>query len=238
MVDDHVSELLRSVDEMRPFVLYRIGHRPTDVDIILQTVRETVWHRAGSFDPALGTPSAFVFGITRNIVRSELRKPVPELVELPENLESSTNQDPLAILLRRFDANRWMGLVVDFVGPSDWAVISELALSDGDIEGVAAEHQLSGRGLRTVRDRVCLTALTVRAALAAADANLPLTGSVIVRCVPERGGMREVAEMIRDDADTIAARLQIHAGSARARIATVKRLLTIARTVLQQEITA
>jgi hypothetical protein len=131
-----------------------------------------------------------------------------------------------------------MSLVADFVGAADWAVMTEMALSDGDVDRVAAGHQLTSRGLRTIRDRVSLTAQTVRAALAAVDANLPLTGSVILHCVPEQAGLREVAEMIGDDAETIAATLHIHAGSARARIATAKRLLSVARTVLQQEFAA
>ncbi|NEN07642.1 sigma-70 family RNA polymerase sigma factor [Diaminobutyricibacter tongyongensis] len=238
VADKQVDELLRNVDAMRPFVRYRMRGRPNDVDVVLQSVRETVWHRCEAFDPSRGTPNAFVFGITRNVVRRELCKHFQELDELPEDLESSDTPDPLATLVRRFDAHRWMSLVADFVGASDWAVITEMALSDGDTERVAARHQLTTRGLRTIRDRVSLTAHTVRAALAAVDANLPLTGSVILHCVPERGGLREVAEMIGDDADAIAATLHIHSGSARARIATAKRLLGIARTVIQQEMAA
>jgi hypothetical protein len=49
------------------------------------------------------------------------------------------------------------------------------------------------------------------------------------------GGFRELAEMIGDDANTIAETLHIEPGSARARIATAKRLLMIARVVLEQE---
>ncbi|MFP3394587.1 hypothetical protein SB782_38090, partial [Brevibacillus sp. SIMBA_076] len=63
-------------------------------------------------------------------------------------------------LIRRYDAHRWMVLVADFVGPSDWHVMSDLSLSDGDADRVAFAHQLSKRGLRTVRDRVCQTAHT------------------------------------------------------------------------------
>lgn len=235
VLDDRVGELLRNVDAMRPFVRYRMRTRPDDVDVVLQSVRETVWHRGNAYDPAKGTPNAFVFGITRNIVRRELGKHFREIAELPEEIESISTPDPLAVLVRRFDAHRWMSLVADFVGPADWAVITEIALSDGDTDQVAEFHHLTARALRSVRDRVTLTAHTVRAALAATDANLPITGSVILHCVPERGGLREVAEMIGDDADTIAATLHIHPGSARARIATAKRLLTIARTVLLQE---
>jgi hypothetical protein len=212
--------------------------RPNDVDVVLQTVRETVWRRCSSYDPAKGTPEAFVFGITRHVVLRELERKVSETEEILADIPSRRDVDPLDALIGRFDAHRWMSLVADFVGPSDWTVMSELGLTDGGAERVAAAHQLSSRGLRTVRDRVSQAAHTVRAALAAADAGLPLTGSVIVQCVPERGGFREVAEMLDDDAETIAATLHIHAGSARARIATAKRLLTIARAVLEQEIAA
>ncbi|SEG16415.1 hypothetical protein SAMN04488592_1946 [Microbacterium azadirachtae] len=179
-----------------------------------------------------------MFGITRHVVLREIeRKRVP-LDEMPDDVESSSEIDPLEVMIRRFDAHRWMVLVADFVGPSDWHVMSDLSLAGGDAERVAGAYQLSKRSVRTIHDRVCQTARTVLAALAAADAGLPLTGSVIVSCVPETGGFREVAAMIGEDAGTIAETLRIHPGSARARIATAKRLLMIARTVLEQEVAA
>ncbi|MGH1524227.1 hypothetical protein ACRAWC_09390 [Leifsonia sp. L25] len=179
-----------------------------------------------------------MFGITRHVVLREIeRKHVP-MDDVPDDVESDSDIDPLEAMIRRFSAHRWMVLVADFVGPSDWHVMSDLSLADGDTDRVAEAHQLSKRGVRTIHDRVCQTARTVLAALAAADAGLPLTGSVIVSCVPEVGGFREVAEMIGDDAGTIAATLHIHPGSARARIATAKRLLMIAQTVLEQELAA
>jgi hypothetical protein len=238
VVDDRLDELLRTVDSMRSFVRYRLWGRPNDVDVVLQIVRESVWRRCSAYDPAKGTPNAFVFGITRHVVLRELQRKVVETDELPADIQSGRDVDPLDALIGRFEANRWMSLVADFVGPSDWVVVGELGLTDGDGDRVADTHHLSARGLRTVRERVSQAAHTVRAALAAADAGLPLTGSVVVRCVPERGGFRAVAEMIDDDADTIAARLHIHAGSARARIATAKRLMMIARAVLEQEVSA
>lgn len=236
VLDDRAGELLRNVDAMRPFVRYRMRGRPDDVDAVLQSVREVVWHRCEGYDAARGTPSAFVFGITRNVVRRELARRRQVVAELPEELESPKTPDPLAVLVGRFDAQRWMSLVADFVGPSDWAMITELALRDGDADGVAADHHLTARAFRTIRERVSLTAHTVRAALAAADANVPITGAVLLGCIPERGGLHEVAELLGDDAETIAAALHLHPGSARARIATVKRLLAIARTVLQREL--
>ena len=236
--DARLTELIREVDTLRPYVAFRLRGRPNDVDAVLQIARETVWHRCSTFDPERGSPHAFVFGITRHVVLREIERKYVPMDEVPADIESGSDLDPLEALIRRFDAHRWMVLVADFVGPFDWHVVSDLSLADGDTERVADAHQLSKRGIRTIHDRVCQTARTVLAALAAADAGLPLTGSVIVSCVPEIGGFREVAEMIGEDPSTIADTLHIHPGSARARIATAKRLLMIARSVLEQELAA
>lgn len=117
---------------------------------------------------------------------------------------------------------------------SDWAVVGEIALTDGGIDRAARERNLSARSLRTIRDRLFLTVSTVRAALAAVDADLPMTGPVIVRCLPDQGGLREVARMLGDSTEAIAKKLNIHPGSARARVAQAKRLLYIAHTVMRQ----
>jgi DNA-directed RNA polymerase specialized sigma24 family protein len=232
--------LLREVDTLRPYVRFQLRGWPNEVDAVLQIARETVWHRSSTYDPERGSPHAFVFGITRHVVLREIeRKYRPtDDVTVDVDVESESDIDPLEAMIRRFDAHRWMVLVADYVGASDWHVMSDLSLASGDAERVAEAHQLSRRGVRTIRERVCQTARTVLAALAAADAGLPMTGSVIVSCVPEIGGFREVARMIGEDADTIAANLHIHPGSARARIATAKRLLMIARDVLELEVAA
>ncbi|MGN6760343.1 MAG: hypothetical protein ACTHJI_03315 [Leifsonia sp.] len=238
--DALLAELLREVDTLRPYVRFQLRGWPNDVDAVLQIARETVWHRCSTYDPARGTPHAFAFGITRHVVLREIERKYTPIDDLTVDLdvESESDIDPLEAMIRLFDAHRWMVLVADYVGPSDWHVMSDLSLAGGDAERVAEAHHLSKRGVRTIRERVCQTARTVLAALAAADAGLPMTGSVIVSCVPEIGGFREVAEMIGDDADTIAATLHIHPGSARARIATAKRLLMIARDVLELEVAA
>ncbi|WP_290473097.1 sigma factor [Leifsonia sp. 71-9] len=236
--DARLTELLREVDTMRSFVVSRMRGRPNEVDAVLQLIRETVWRRSDTYDPGRGSPNYFVFGITRHVVLRELERKYVPVDDIPFDAESHSEVDPLDALICRFDAHRWMVLAADYVGPSDWRVMGDLSLSDGDAQRIAAEYQLSMRGLRTVRERVRQVAQTVLAALAAADAGLPVTGSVILSCVPESGGFREVAEMIGDDTNTIAARLHIHPGSARARIATAKRLLMIARTVLEQEVPA
>jgi len=235
--DAQLNELLREVDSMRAFVGYRLRGRPNDVDTVLQHIREVVWHRAKRYDSRRGTPNAYVFGITRNVVRSTLGRPAQASDGLPEDIESNS-PDPLAALVNRFDSHRWMTLVADFAGEADWSLIAEFALSDGAAKEILAGHSLTSRSLRTVRDRVSLIAYTVRAALVAVDAEAPITGSVLVHCVPERGGLREVAAMIGTDATTIAETLHLHEGTARARIAHAKRLLMIAYAILHQDVPA
>jgi len=235
--DARLTELLREVDTLLPYVRFQLRGWPSEVDAVLQLARETVWHRSSLYDPERGSPHAFVFGITRHVVLREVERKHVVMDDVPDDVASDTDIDPLDALIRRFDAHRWMVLVADFVGQSDWQVMSDLSLANGDADRVAEAHQMSKRGLRSVHDRVCQTTRTVLAALAAADAGLPLTGSVIVSCVPEVGGFREVAEMIGEDANIIAATLHIHPGSARARVATAK-LLMIARIVLEQEAAA
>jgi hypothetical protein len=56
--------------------------------------------------------------------------------------------------------------------------------------------------------------------------------------VPAQGGLRQVAGMLTEDATAIADTLGIHPGSARARIATAKRLLKVAQSVLEHELAA
>lgn len=215
---------------------YRLRGRPNEVDAVLQRVRETVWRKADTYNPSRGCAGAFVFGITRNVVRHELERRVIPTEELTESTACSREPDPLQVLLSRFDAHRWMSLVSDFVGGDDWGLIAELAFLDNDCDELCARRHVAPRTVRTIRDRVALVASTVRAALASADADLPLTGSVLLGCVPARGGYRDVAAMLDCDAPTIAATLGIHPGSARARIATARRLLHIAQVVLEQEL--
>lgn len=235
-VDAGVTELIREVDGLRSFVVYTIGRRHSlDPDEVMQQIRESVWRRSNSYDPRSGSPNAFVFGIARNVLRNELRRHIPPYMGHWDQFESLVQPDALTLLVERYDAGRWMKLVAEFVAPRDWAVVSEIAVADGDVERVGVERNLSVRAVRTIRDRVFLIASTVRAALAAVDADLPMTGPVIVRCIPDQGGIREVARMLDDSSEAIAKKLDIHPGSARARIAQAKRLLYIAHTVMRQE---
>jgi DNA-directed RNA polymerase specialized sigma24 family protein len=235
-VDGGLTALIREVDTMRDFVVYTIGRRRSlDPDVVMQQIRESVWRRSSTYDPEAGTPNAFVFGITRNVLRNELRRRIPPYIGHWDQFESLVQPDALTLLVERYDVGRWMSLVAEFVSPRDWAVVSEIALTAGNSERIQQTCNLSPRSVRTIRDRVFLIASTVRGALAAVDADLPMTGPVIVRCLPDQGGLREVARMLGDSSEAIAKKLDIHPGSARARIAQAKRLLYIAHAVMRQE---
>ena len=231
---DTTAELLLQVESMRGYAVNQLSARPDEVDAVLQEVRETVWRKADSYDPQLGNPSRFVFGVTRNIVHRH-QQPMTATEELPDELPAPTEQDVLAGLVRRFDLHRWISLVADFVGYQEWDVITDLAFEGGSCEVIAARHKISPRQLRTVRDHVAHVTYTVRAALAALDLQLPHTGSVLINCLPPSGGYREAAEHLEEPGPVLAKRLGIHPGAARSRLAIARRLLTIAQIILDRE---
>ncbi|GAB3396141.1 hypothetical protein GCM10027568_29700 [Humibacter soli] len=231
---DNTQELLSAVDDMKGYVVHQLPAQPDEVDTVLQETRETVWRKATSFDPAKGTPSRFVFGFTRNIVHRHQHHHA-DAEHLPEDVPAPHGADILAGLVRRFDLHRWISLVADFVGVEEWEIITDLAFEDGKTDLIAARHDISPRQLRSVRDHVSHVTYTVRAALTAIDLQLPRTDSVLVSCLPPHGGYRETAEHLDESGPVLAARLGIHPGSARARLATTKRLLTIAQIVLDRD---
>jgi hypothetical protein len=231
---DDLDELLRAVEDMRGYVIHQLPTTPQVVDAVLQEVRETVWRKADTFDPERGNHSRFVFGVTRNIVhRYQFRH--TDTDPLPTDLPAPQSTDVLAGLVHRFDLHRWISLVADFVGDQEWEVVTDLAFENGNTETIAARHQITLRRLRSIRDHVSRVTYTVRAALAAIDLDLPCTGSLLISCLPPVGGYREAAEHLDEPSPVLAQRLGIHPGSARARVAITRQLLTIAQIVLDRE---
>lgn len=231
---DEIDALLRAVEDMRGYVVHQLSTKLEDVGAVLQEVRETVWRKADTFDQGRGNHSRFVFGITRNIVH-RYHFQHTDTDDLDDDPPTQRDTDVLAGLVHRFDLHRWISLVADFVGIEEWEIITDLAFESGQAETVAAAHGISARRLRSIREHVCHVTYTVRAALTAVDLNLPRTGSVLIRCLPPTGGYREAAEHLDDAGPVLAERLGIHPGSARARLAVTKRLLTIAQIVMDRE---
>ncbi|GAA4163837.1 hypothetical protein GCM10022286_24890 [Gryllotalpicola daejeonensis] len=230
-----MRELLGEVDSMRDLVRSHIWDPADDVDVVLQSVREIVWRISARYDPTRGSPHEFVFGITRNVLRQWLHARPSRPDALPDNLDALATADSLAVLERRFEAGRWTSMVAKHVGEKEWAAVVDLMLSTDGTKAVAARHELRPAALARLRHRVYLTTYTVRGALSAADAGLPITPAVLLECVPDDGRLREVATFPGQDADAIASAFHIHPGRARAEIATLKRLLGIAQGVLRAE---
>lgn len=226
--------LLRTVDDMGAYVVDRMRGRPDEVDGVLQRVREIVWRRRGTFDPAKGRPADFVFGVTRNVITKELCRRRPLSVEFNDQVEAPTSPDPLSILVSRFDSHRWMRLVADAAGENDWEIVVSLALG-GDEESAMLTSGLSARTIRATRERVSLIAATVRAALNAADHGRPATLAVARDCIPDTGGFHALLPHMDLDCNTLAKQLRIHPGTVRARTATLKKLLGVAIVTLQSE---
>lgn len=228
------SSLLAAVEGMRPYVIDRMLGRLDDVDSVLQRIRETVWRRAAAYDPSRGRPEDYVFGISRNMVRRELSRHAVRNEVLSESIAAKT-RDPLTILTARFDSRRWMRLVAEYAGEDDWKLVVELALDEDSAGSVSARLGISQRTLRSVKERVALIAATVRAAVDAADAGCAASAAVAMGCLPEACGARSVLPFMDANSEEVARLLGVHPGTARARLATAKRLLRIAMSVLESE---
>jgi RNA polymerase sigma-70 factor (ECF subfamily) len=102
-VRPHVSALARVASRIAPF---------SDRDDIVQTALGRAWQKRGQFDPARGTPQAWLLTITANEARNAIRRwrPASELVEragphhdsdahvdLARALESLTDRQRLAV---------------------------------------------------------------------------------------------------------------------------------------------
>lgn len=227
-----------AVESTRQYVRSRLwaGGRIADLDDVMARVREIVWGKVEDFDEGRGTFGAYVHGIARNVVSKQLAsKPEPASIDVPEELEDHRSPDPLNVLVSRYERRRWAELVAEFVGEEDWDMAAELALSDGTAENVAQELGVTVRTLRTVKERVTMTALTVRAALIAADNGEAATLEAAARCLPEMSGVRGIVPYLNMDVAAAAQELRISDGAVRNRVAKARRLLSTAVAVLERE---
>lgn len=227
-----------AVESTRAYVRSRLwaGGRITTLDDVMARVRETAWTKVEEFDEDRGTFGAYVHGIARNIVSKQLAaKSEPVSIDVPEELADHRSPDPLNVLVTRYERRRWAELVAEFVGEEDWNLASELALSDASADEVATELGVTVRTLRTVKERVTMTALTVRAALAAADNGEPASLTTAARCLPEMSGVRGILPYLTMDAADVAKELGISDGAVRNRVAKARRLLSTALAVLERE---
>lgn len=234
------DELIGLVDGVRGFVVDRMYGYRSEVDAVMQKIRETVWRCENRYDPLRGRPEEFVFGIARNVVRREIaalgRRPLdvaliePLVATIPARVS-----DPLTMLVGRFEQHRWIQILADAVTETEWQVVIDLALTDTDHDTVADRFGLTPRTVRAIRERVTLIASTVRAALVLADRGVPVSSNQLTRCVPSQGGLRQALEFLDIDAHTAATELGLAVGSFRNRRALATRLLRVAVDVIEHE---
>lgn len=228
-----------AVESTRPYVRSRLwaGGRSDELDDAMARVRELAWQRAEAFDADRGsTFGAFVHGIARNVVAKHLSpRPDSAQVELSDTLADTRAPDPLNMLVSRYERLRWAELVAEFVGEAEWEMACTLALSDGSAAEIAEELGVPVRTLRTVKEKVTLTARTVRAALKAAERGAAAELTVAVECLPDSGGIREIAVRLDQSVADVAAALGLSEGAVRNRAAKTRTLLRAALAVLERE---
>lgn len=63
----------RHVDALWSFVFYRVGRDPALCEDVVQDTFLLAFERGESFDPARGSFTAWLFGLSRNLIRKQLR---------------------------------------------------------------------------------------------------------------------------------------------------------------------
>lgn len=138
-----------------------------EAEDVLQEVFVRVWDRAGSYSPALGTPSAWLVRIARNRaidrlrarqVRAGLAEPL-ELAPLAADVDSSPDPELLTAAAeeRRIILDALEGL------PPEQRTLIESAFYEGYTQSELAEK--FGLPLGTVKTRIRTAMQTLRAAL-------------------------------------------------------------------------
>ena len=142
-------------------VILRILHRPSDAEDVLQETFVRVWSRADSYDPQLGSPSAWLARIARNRAIDRLRaksvrrdisvEPVANTedgtVALPE---TATHETP-EVVAQGAATTRALRVAMAFLPPTQRALI-EAAFFEG-----YTHPELAGRfgvPLGTVKTRI------------------------------------------------------------------------------------
>lgn len=219
-------ELAAFVDRWLGYVAARV--RPCDVDDVLQTVRETVLARAVDYDPALGEPGGWVFGIVRVTVRAARRGQAVEYArtgasEVDDTLPAAGvgAGDPLAFLVEHRDVVEWARLVATAATPFEWRVIVAFAKTEGTSADVAKELDTQPSTVRAARARVAALTRTALTALMARDDDAPVT---LERCVPADGGYADLLPYRSADEISSADALGISRPAFRTRRAMLRRL--------------
>lgn len=195
--------LIGEVDRLGRYVQSRMWGFPSEVDNVLQESRLSVWRCADRFDPALGAPEQFVFGVVSRVTSKEigrlLRQPITTPIE-DISWSVSDGKDVLDVLVDEYEdltqedrVTEWITLVADAASEIEWAAVTALHRFDGDTAEAANYLGMGVGTLRAARGRVRTLVRTARAALEMLELGMvPVASS----CVPTEGGMRDILPYI------------------------------------------
>lgn len=123
----------------------------------------TVWHRAGSFDPARGNPAAWIATLARNraidILRRSARRPGGP-IELASNVEDEAPNAEARLLQK--DGEAQIDRCMDTLAKSDAAMIRTAFFEGVTYADVAARSSLP---LATVKSRIRRALIRLRTCL-------------------------------------------------------------------------
>lgn len=123
----------------------------------------TVWHRAGSFDPARGNPAAWIATLARNraidILRRSARRPSGP-IELASNVEDEAPNAEARLLQK--DGEAQIDRCMDTLAKSDAAMIRTAFFEGVTYADVAARSSLP---LATVKSRIRRALIRLRTCL-------------------------------------------------------------------------
>ena len=159
-----LQEVYRRTSRKLFGICLRIFGERADAEDAMQEVYLTIWHRAGSFDPARGNPITWLATLTRNraidILRASGRRPTAP-IELADNIADG-KPDAEAVLIGLGDDAR-IGTCIETLAKSDATMIRTAFFEGTTYADLATRVALP---LGTVKSRIRRALLKLRECLA------------------------------------------------------------------------
>lgn len=158
-----LQEVYRRTSRKLFGICLRIFGERADAEDAMQDVFLTIWHRAGSFDPARGNPVTWLATLTRNraidLLRRSGRRPTAPL-ELADDVADSTPDAEAALIAQDEDGR--IEHCIQALAKSDAAMI-RTAFFEGTTYADLAER--AAMPLGTVKSRIRRALLKLRECL-------------------------------------------------------------------------